>query len=211
MTCAARAQRGPLLQCARFSFFARAAMPRITLALSALLALPPSLAAAQDAAPSREHFAPRGMERSYHDYHYSPVVRVGDTVIVSGIPAGRGDTYEAKVRAMFESLRAHLATAGATLADVVELTSFHAGATDSATFGAEFARFAPIHHEFFPDHYPAWSAVGTTALLQPGAPVELRAVAVIGSGASPRADIPRPAPKPAPAPAASPAASSGGG
>ncbi|MFD0739630.1 Rid family hydrolase [Lysobacter koreensis] len=143
--------------------------------------------------PTREHFAPRGMERSYHDYHYTPVVRVGDMVIVSGIPAGRGDTYEAKVRGMFEALRAHLATAGATLADVVELTSFHAGATDNATFGAEFARFAPIHHEFFPDHYPAWSAVGTTALLQPGAPVELRAVAVIGSGRRPKADIAKPA------------------
>ena len=183
----------------------------LCVALASALMSVATHAAAQDAAPSREHFAPRGMERSYHGYHYSPVVRVGDMVIVSGIPAGRGDSYEAKVRAMFEALRAHLATAGATLADVVELTSYHVGATDSAAFGAEFARFAPIHHEFFPDHYPAWTAVGTTALLQPGAPVELRAVAIIGSGKSPRADIPRPAPRPAPAPAGPPAPSAGGG
>lgn len=158
------------------------------------------LAQAQDAPPSREHFAPRGMEASYHDWHYSPVVKVGDTITVSGIPAGRGATYEEKVRNMFEALKAHLATAGATMADVVELTTFHAGPRSSEEFGKEFERFAPIHHEYFPDHYPAWSALGTTALLQPGAPVEMRAVAVIGSGARPRADIARPAPRPQPKP-----------
>jgi len=151
--------------------------------------------ASEDAgdAPSREHYAPKGMEGAYHDWHYTPVVRVGDRVIVSGIPAGRGDTYESKIRNMFEALKAHLATAGAQMSDVVELTSFHVGATDTESFQAEFARFAPIHHEYFPSHYPAWSAVGTTALLAPGAPVELRAVAIIGSGSSPRADIPAPA------------------
>lgn len=154
--------------------------------------------AAQSAEPSREHFAPPGLEGSYHVYHYTPVVKVGDQVIVSGIPAAVGDTYEEKVRWMFEQLKVHLETAGASLADVVELTSFHSQVTDSASFGAEFERFAPIHHEYFPDHYPAWSAVGTTALLQPGAPVELRAVAIIGSGKNPRADIAKPVPRPVP-------------
>ncbi|HZX80149.1 MAG TPA: Rid family hydrolase, partial [Lysobacter sp.] len=141
--------------------------------LGAVLALLPALAQAQAAPPSREHFAPRGMEASYHRFHYSPVVRVGDTVTVSGIPAAIGDTYEARVRHMFESLKAHLATAGATMADVVEITTFHAGPSDAQAFGAEFATFAPIHHEYFPNHYPAWSAVAVSALLQPGAPVEM--------------------------------------
>jgi enamine deaminase RidA (YjgF/YER057c/UK114 family) len=157
------------------------------------LALCAFVAQAQTAdAPTREHFAPRGMEASYHHWHYSPVVKIGDMVIVSGIPAGPGDTYEAQVRRMFEALKAHLATAGATMADVVELTSYHAAANDSAAFQAEFAKFAPIHHEYFPNHYPAWSAVGVTALLQKGAPVELRAVAMIGSGRRPKVDIPPP-------------------
>jgi enamine deaminase RidA (YjgF/YER057c/UK114 family) len=151
-------------------------------------------APAQRDAPSREHLAPPGWEGSYHRWHYSPVVKVRDMVIVSGIPAAQGADYEAKVRWMFEQLRAHLASAGATLADVVELTSFHATPKSAAEFEAEFARFAPIHHEYFPQHYPAWSAVGTTALLAEGAPVELRAVAIIGSGRAPRARI---APPPA--------------
>jgi enamine deaminase RidA (YjgF/YER057c/UK114 family) len=150
--------------------------------------------------PSREHLAPAGWEGSYHDVHYTPVVKVGDMVIVSGIPAARGETYEAKVRWMFEQLRAHLASAGATMADVVELTSFHATPRDTAQFREEFAKLAPIHHEFFPDHYPAWTAVGTTALLAKDAPVELRAVAIIGSGKAPKADIPKPQPRQEPKP-----------
>ena len=168
-------------------------MTFLTCLLLSLAALP---AFAQEA-PTREHFARPGHEAAYHDWHYTPVVKVGDLVIVSGIPAGSGNTYEEKVRNMFRSLERHLAAAGARLEDVVELTSYHADATDAASFQAEFRRFAPIHHEFFPSHYPAWSAVGTSALLSPGAVVELRAVAMIGSGRAPKADIPKPdAPKP---------------
>jgi enamine deaminase RidA (YjgF/YER057c/UK114 family) len=163
----------------------------------ALLSLAGALAAPLHAAeppPSREHLAPAGWEGSYHGWHYSPVVKVGNQVIVSGIPAAEGASYEDKVRWMFGQLKLHLETAGATLADVVELTSFHATPTDTASFRAEFKRFAPIHHEFFPDHYPAWTAVGTTALLAGEAPVELRAVAIIGSGKAPRAAIAQPPP-----------------
>lgn len=169
---------------------------RLSFACLALLLSASAHAESDPGAPTREHLAPPGLEASYHQWHYSPVVKVGDMVVVSGIPAVRGDSYEAKVRDMFEMLRKHLETAGATMADVVELTSFHYGATDSASLGAEFEKLAPIHHEYFPDHYPTWSAVGTSALLAPGAVVELRAVAVIGSGRNPKADIPQPAPRP---------------
>ena len=176
---------------APFSLAARCAL---------LVAALPLCATAAGPAPSREHFAPAGWEASYHEYHYTPVVKVGVMVIVSGIPAARGDSYEAKVRGMFEELKRHLEQAGATLADVVELTSFHAVPKDSAAFQAEFAKLAPIHHEYFPSHYPAWSAVGTSALLSPDAPVELRAVAIIGSGRTPKATIPLPARRRPPTP-----------
>jgi enamine deaminase RidA (YjgF/YER057c/UK114 family) len=145
-----------------------------------------SLAACSVAPPlaHRTIFIPAGTERGYDEFHYAPAVRVGDTVVVSGIPAAKGTTYEEKVRNMFERLKAVLASAGADFADVVEIDTFHAQVTDTATFDAEFARFAAIHREYFPDHYPAWTAVGTTALLAPGAVVEMRVTAVIGSGKS---------------------------
>lgn len=113
-------------------------------------------------------------------------------VIVSGIPAGGEGSYEDRIRRMFEVLKARLALAGASLADVVELTSYHRQPTDTAAFQQEFDSFLRVHREFFLSHYPAWSAVGTTALLNERAPVELRAVAVIGSGRAPKADIPLP-------------------
>ena len=144
-------------------------------------------------APTREHLAAKGGESAYHDWHYTPVVKVGDMVIVSGIPSGPGKTYEEQIRAMFKRLQAELATAGATLADVVEINTFHAQATDTASFRAEFEKFAPIHHEYFPANYPAWTAVGTTALLANDAAVEMRVVAMIGSGKNPRVSIPAPA------------------
>ena len=149
------------------------------------------------AAPTREHFVPPGWEGSYHDIHYTPVLRIGDRVIVSGIPSRSGPDEEANIRWAFQQLEAHLKQAGASLEDVVELNSFHVAQNHE-----EFRRAAEpvlkVHREFFKDHYPAWTAVGTTALFSKGASMEIRAEAVIGSGLRPRADIPRPSPPPAP-------------
>ena len=164
--------------------------------LPLLLSLPLSaLAAPPSAAPDREHLAPAGWEDSYHDIHYTPVLKIGDRVIVSGIPAIRGDTDEAKVRWAFEQLKAHLERAGATMADVVELNSFHV-ARDHAEFRARIEPVLKVHREFFKSHYPAWTAVGTTALFSEGAPMEIRAEAIIGSGLRAKVDIPWPAPSP---------------
>ena len=151
---------------------------------------------ASESSPTRQHLAPPGWEGSYHEIHYTPVMKIGERVIVSGIPASQGDTEEAKIRWAFAQLKLHLESAGATLADVVELNSFHV-AKDHAEFRARIEPVLKVHHEFFPDRYPAWTAVGTTALFSDDAPMELRAEAVIGSGRAARVDIARPAPAPA--------------
>ena len=142
--------------------------------------------------PTREHLAPAGWEDSYHGLHYTPVLKVGDRVIVSGIPALQGETDEDKIRWMFAQLKLHLEQAGATLEDVVELTSFHV-AGDHADFRRKIEPMLKVHREMFRDHYPAWTAVGTTALFSANAPVELRAEAIIGSGKVPKANIAKPA------------------
>lgn len=146
----------------------------------------------------REHLAPAGWEGSYHELHYSPVVRLGDRVIVSGIPALEGDTDEARIRWMFGQLKLHLEAAGASLEDVVELTSFHV-AKDHQEFRERMEPVLKVHREVFKDHYPAWTAVGTTALFSADAPMELRAEAIIGSGRAAKAQIPKPASPPEPA------------
>ena len=164
------------------------------IAAAALLILPHPAAASP-----REHLAPAGWEGSYHDIHYTPVVKIGDRVIVSGIPASEGATEEDKVRWAFQQLKAHLETAGASLADVVELNSYHV-ATDHADFRRHTDIVLRVHHEFFTDHYPAWTATGTTALFSKDAPMEIRAEAIIGSGNRAKANIQKPAPAPETAP-----------
>lgn len=154
-----------------------------------LLLLGAGPAHAQEA--SRQHLAPKGWEGSYHRIHYTPVVKIGDRVIVSGIPAAEGATEEDRIRWAFQQLQAHLETAGATLEDVVELQSFHV-ARDHAEFRERIAPVLKVHAEFFRDRYPAWTAVGTTALFSGGAPMEIRAEAIIGSGRAARVAIPEP-------------------
>ena len=163
--------------------FASIASITLTLVLLALAAgAIPARAAAE---AERTIYVPAGWEGAY-EFGYAPVVRVGDTVIVSGVPAGGEGSYEEKVRRMYRRVKELLVAAGATIDDVVELTTFHAGPKDSAAFHAEFERYMPIHREFFGEHRPAWTAVGTTALLSPTAVVEMRVVAVAGSGRSTR-------------------------
>lgn len=164
---------------------------RIPIGCLLLLVAHGTFAAGQ--APSREHLAPAGWEGSYNELHYSPVVKVGGRIIVSGIPAIEGDNEEAKIRWAFQQLRLHLEEAGATLEDVVELTSFHV-ARDHAEFRTRLEPVLRVHREFFKDHYPAWTAVGASALFSAAAPMEVRAEAIIGSGRMPKADIPPPAP-----------------
>jgi enamine deaminase RidA (YjgF/YER057c/UK114 family) len=148
----------------------------------------------------REIHVPDGWEGAY-DFGYAPVVRVGDMVIVSGIPAGGERAYEEKIRRMYQRAAELLEAAGATIDDVVELTTFHREPRDSPAFHAEFDRYMPIHREFFGVHRPAWTAVGTTPLLSPTAPVEMRVIAVIGSGKASRVVFENP-PEPKPGTAA---------
>src|SRR5688572_33353641 len=111
-------------------------------AILALLTVVAGSACAQG--PIREHLAPSGWEGSYHSIHYTPVVKVGDRVIVSGIPAIEGATEEDKIRWAFQQLQLHLEAAGATLEDVVELNSFHV-ARDHAEFRARIAPVLKVH------------------------------------------------------------------
>ncbi len=168
--------------------------PRIPVALLAVvLTAAPSFAGEVD----REILVPAGWEGAYQ-FGYAPLVKVGDMVIVSGVPNGGPGTYEERTRRMYERARELLAAAGATFDDVVELTTFHLAPADSPAFRAEFDKYMPIHREFFGDHRPAWTAVGTSALLSLTADVEMRLVAVRGSGARSRVVFENP-PPPAPA------------
>ena len=129
----------------------------------------------------RKLINPPGTEKTYERWQFSQAVRVGETVWVSGQMGMEGKSpaqgIEAQTRIAFENLTRVLAEGGATLADVVELVTYHKSMSDLAGFSKAKA-------EFFPSNYPAWTAVGVTELAVPGILVEVRATAVVGSGAA---------------------------
>ncbi|WP_085640735.1 MULTISPECIES: RidA family protein [unclassified Pseudomonas] len=131
--------------------------------------------------PKRELINPPHTQAFYDQYHFSQANRVGDIVWVSGqvgidANAVPGDGIAQQSYLAFQALRTVLEEAGATLADVVELMTFH---TD---LQADIKAFAKVKDEYFPDRYPAWSALGISQLSLPQLRVEIRAVAVVGSG-----------------------------
>ena len=95
-------------------------------------------------------------------------------VYVSGVPAylaaGETDMDAAFVRA-FEALGKTLERAGVSWADVVELRTYH---TDP---NAQIETFAKVKQRYIKSPHPAWSAIGTSGLLQPGGLVEIALVA----------------------------------
>ena len=105
---------------------------------------------------------------------------MGDTVWLAGQlgigPDGKpGADIEAQARLAFENVARVLEAAGASLADVVELTTYHIAMDDLPTVAA-------VKGGFFPQDYPAWTAVGVTQLALPEMLIEVKATAVIGSG-----------------------------
>lgn len=95
-------------------------------------------------------------------------------VYVSGVPAylapGEKDVEAAFARA-FDAIGRTLQRAGASWDDVVELRTYH---TDP---GAQIEAFAKVKSRYMKSPPPAWSAIGTSGLLQPGALVEIAVVA----------------------------------
>lgn len=119
---------------------------------------------------------PPGFESAYESLQFSAAVKIGNTLIVSGVTGGgEGVSLEDKARKAFLTIKRVLEYAGSGLNDVVEIVTYH-------TNMADFYRFAAVKSEFFKANYPAWTAVGITGLVRPDAEVEIKVTAIIGSG-----------------------------
>lgn len=127
----------------------------------------------------REAIIPAGMEAVYEKIRYAPAVKVGNTIYVSG-QIGRDmamqlvEGREAQIVQAFENLKLVLTTAGASLSDVVDLTTFHTDMRDLPLFMQVRDRYLTTHP------LPAWTAVGAHMLGgAAGYIVEIKAVAVL--------------------------------
>ncbi|MEM5458707.1 RidA family protein [Paraburkholderia phytofirmans] len=127
----------------------------------------------------REAIIPAGMEAVYEKIHYAPAVKVGNTIYVSG-QIGRDmamqlvEGREAQIVQAFENLKLVLAAAGASLSDVVDVTTYHTDMRD-------LPLFMKVRDQYLNTHpLPAWTAVGAHMLGgAAGYVVEIKAVAVL--------------------------------
>jgi enamine deaminase RidA (YjgF/YER057c/UK114 family) len=119
---------------------------------------------------------PARMKAAADAYEYSPGAVAGGLVFVSGqvgLDEARHaiEDPEQQFVAAFENLVAVLREAGATCADVVDLTTFH-------TTLEPFALFTEVKSRFFTSApYPAWTAIEISGLALPGLLVEIKAIA----------------------------------
>jgi len=80
---------------------------------------------------------------------------------------------EAQFATAFEALAAILAEAGAALADIVEITTYH------VDIGRHMESFVRVKDRYLSEPYPAWTAIGVSELLVPGGLMEIRAIAAL--------------------------------
>ncbi|MFP5077605.1 RidA family protein [Rhizobium sp. YIM 134829] len=112
----------------------------------------------------RQPIYPAGRHALYDEHGYSPAIPAGAFLFVSGQVGSREDgtphpDFEQQVRLAFENLKAVLAAAGATLDDIVDVTTFH---TDPKT---QFDTVLAVKQDYFPEKpYPTWTAIGVTWL-----------------------------------------------
>ncbi len=114
----------------------------------------------------------------YESTHIPAAVRNGDRLYVTGHTGEEADGSfsadpETQIRQTFRLIGATLSEAGASWADVVELSSYHVGLRAQADI------LIGVAGEFLSDPYPAWTAVGVTELFDEEAVVEISCVAEV--------------------------------
>lgn len=112
----------------------------------------------------RDAIFPANHHALYDLHQYSPAIRSGDLLFVSGQVGSREDgspepDFAKQVKLAFSNLKAVLAAAGASFDDVLDVTSFH---TDPET---QFETVMAVRaEEIGAAPWPTWTAIGATWL-----------------------------------------------
>ncbi|MDX1444240.1 MAG: Rid family hydrolase [Gammaproteobacteria bacterium] len=127
--------------------------------------------------PFSERIIPERWQQTYEEWAYAPAVRTGNRLVLSGVPAAGPGGVEKQVERAYAVIDGLLNEAGFDRSHIIELTTFHV-VSNTEELTANLMEYEKAHKRYFEGHaYPAWSAVGVTALLSPGATVEIRVVA----------------------------------
>lgn len=112
----------------------------------------------------RDAVFPASPHALYGFHGYSPAIRSGDLLFVSGQVGSRSDgspepDFADQVRLAFSNLKATLLAAGCSFDDIIDVTTFH---TDPES---QFETITAVKNEIFKQApYPNWTAVGVNWL-----------------------------------------------
>ncbi len=107
-------------------------------------------------------------------YGYASAVIAGDTIYLSGMVAGQAPGEKDFVPAferLFRAAEATLKRAGSSLADVVDITSFHTDVT------AQIEDLSAVQKRMLGSPPPAWTAIDVDRLLPDNGIAEIKIVA----------------------------------
>ena len=113
--------------------------------------------------PAAEYITPESMRPASDWFGYSQAVRVGPWITVSAVPGfdiekrGFPEAYADQVAMAFANLKIVLEAAGATMNDVVEITTYQLDM-------AKFNDTVDGRNEAFGEHRPAWTALAAAGL-----------------------------------------------
>lgn len=142
---------------------------------AALLVLVPTGALAQARTEATVLMSTNERARADQErYGYADAVIAGDTIYLSGIVAGQapGETTLAPAyERAFRHIGRILERAGATYADIVDVTSFHTDIT------AQIETLSEVQKRFLGSPPPAWTAIDVDRLLPDGGLTEIKIVA----------------------------------
>lgn len=135
----------------------------------------PSWATAQE--PGWQPVVTEGQRRAYAAQRYAPVVRIGQTLIGSGVIGTSRDgdnSPRAQFRRALERMVEILTANDPRLADVAEITTYH------VNLGELGRDFIEVKNEFWSEPpYPAWTAIGVERLFLDSAVIEIRFIAAV--------------------------------
>jgi enamine deaminase RidA (YjgF/YER057c/UK114 family) len=119
---------------------------------------------------------PEGQQGTYDNSHFSPAVIDGDRIYLSGIIGTDANGSvptdpKAQFECAFETVKTILEAAGATLSDIVELTTYHIDLHD------HLGLFFAVKDTYIKEPYPAWTAIGVSALARRKGLAEIRVIA----------------------------------
>ena len=118
--------------------------------------------------------------QSYRKYTFSPAVKKGKMIFLSGGWATDRETGEfvgegdiaAQTRQIYKNMKEVLEAANASMADIVHTM-------DYITTTEGYKETANIRREFFGDSFPASTGIIVAGLLNPKALIEIDAVAIV--------------------------------